>query len=147
MHIGVAVDTSGSIYDTELHAMMDHLFTILTQFKDFQIDVWCCGSEVYPETLRTYTAGNKSTLHEFEFKSDGGNDMRKNFEYIKEHYKGDHLDTLIIMSDFYDPLDGDKETTSNCPVIYMCLDHPDFTPPALIKGEVYPFVVEKGKNG
>ena len=147
MHIGVAVDTSGSIYDTELHAMMDHLFTILTQFKDFQIDVWCCGSEVYPETLRTYTAGNKSTLHEFEFKSDGGNDMRKNFEYIKEHYKGDHLDTLIIMSDFYDPLYVDKETTSNCPVIYMCLDHPDFTPPALIKGEVYPFVVEKGKNG
>lgn len=147
MHIGVAVDTSGSIYDTELHAMMDHLFTILTQFKDFQIDVWCCGSEVYPETLRTYTAGNKSTLHEFEFKSDGGNDMRKNFEYIKEHYKGDHLDTLIIMSDFYDPLDGDEETTSNCPVIYMCLDHPDFTPPALIKGEVYPFVIEKGKNG
>ena len=147
MHIGVAVDTSGSIYDTELHAMMDHLFTILTQFKDFQIDVWCCGSEVYPETCKTYTAGNKSTLHEFEFKSDGGNDMRKNFDYVKEHYKGDHLDTLIIMSDFYDPLDGDTETTSNCPVIYMCLDHPGFTPPALIKGEVYPFVIEKGKNG
>lgn len=147
MHIGVAVDTSGSIYDTELHAMMDHLFTILTQFKDFQIDVWCCGSEVYPETCKTYTAGNKSTLHEFEFKSDGGNDMRKNFEYVKEHYKGDHLDTLIIMSDFYDPLDGDRETTSNCPVIYMCLDHPNFVPPSLIKGEVYPFVIEKGKNG
>ena len=127
MHIGVAIDTSGSIYDTELHAMMDHLYTILSQFKDFTIDVWCCG------------------LNAFEFKSDGGNDMRKNFEFVKNKYKGDKLDVLIIMSDFYDPLDGDTETTSPCNVIYMCLDHDDFVKPSKIKGVVYPFKVEKNK--
>lgn len=147
MHIGVAIDTSGSIYDTELQAMMNHLFTILTQFKDFKIDVWCCGSDAYPETLKTYTASNKSKLNEFEFKSDGGNDMRMNFPFITKQFAGDKLDCLIIMSDFYDPLDGDTKTTSPCPVIYMCLDHPDFVKPSLIKGEVYPFVVEKSKNG
>lgn len=146
MHIGVAVDTSGSIYDTELQTMMNHLFTILTQFKDFTVDVWCCGSQVYPETLRTFTASNKNELHAFEFKSDGGNDMRMNFEFIKNNFKVDKLDVLIIMSDFYDPLDGDTETTSPCPVIYMCLDHDSFKKPSLIKGEVYPFTVEKEKN-
>lgn len=146
MHIAVAVDTSGSIYDTELHTMMDHLFTILSQFKDFTVDVWCCGSVVYKETFRTYTAGNKSELHNFEFMSDGGNDMRKNFEFMKEHYKGDKPDVLIICSDFYDPLDGDTETTSICPVIYMCIDHDSFVPPSKIQGVTYPFTVEDQKN-
>ena len=146
MHIAVAVDTSGSIYDTELHTMMDHLFTILSQFKDFVVDVWCCGSVVYKETFRTYTAGNKRELHDFKFMSDGGNDMRKNFEFMKEHYKGDKPDVLIICSDFYDPLDGDTETTSICPVIFMCLDHESFVPPSKIQGVVYPFEVESAKN-
>lgn len=146
MHIGVAIDTSGSIYDTELQAMMNHLFTILSQFKDFKIDVWCCGSEVYPNTLRTFTASNKREVHNFKFESDGGNDMRMNFPFITKQFAGDKLDCLIIMSDFYDPLDGDTETTSPCPVIYMCLDHDSFKKPSLIKGEVYPFTIEKGKN-
>lgn len=146
MHIGVAVDTSGSIHDTELHTMMDHLFTILTQFKDFTVDVWCCGSEVYPETFKTYTAANKKTLHDFQFKSDGGNDMRKNFDFVREKYKQEKLDVLIIASDFYDPLDGDTETTSPCPCIFMAIDHPNFVKPSKIKAEVFPFVVEQAKN-
>ena len=146
MHIAVAVDTSGSIYDTELHTMMDHLFTILSQFKDFVVDVWCCGSVVYKETFRTYTAGNKRELHDFEFMSDGGNDMRENFKFMKEHYKGDKPDVFLLMSDFYDPLDGDTETTSICPVIFMCLDHESFVPPSKIQGVVYPFEVESAKN-
>lgn len=146
MHIGVAVDTSGSIYDTELQTMMDHLFTILTQFKDFTVDVWCCGSKVYPESFRTYTASNKNDLKNFEFKSDGGNDMRENFKFIKEKYKHEKLDLFICMSDFFDPLDGDTKTVSPCPCIWMVLDHPDFTPPTKIKAEKYPFVVEKSKN-
>lgn len=147
MHIGVAIDTSGSISNEELNAMMDHLFTILQQFKQFQIDVWCCGSQVYEETFKTFTAMNKKEIYDYTFKSDGGNDMRENFKFIKDKYKGDKLDAFICMSDFYDPLDGDTTTTSPCPVIYMCIDHPNFVPPSLIKGQVYPFVIDKRKNG
>jgi hypothetical protein len=147
MHIGVAIDTSGSISNDELNAMMDHLFTILQQFKQFQIDVWCCGSQVYKETFKTFTAMNKKEIYDYTFRSDGGNDMRENFKFIKDKYKGDKLDAFICMSDFYDPLDGDTTTTSPCPVIYMCIDHPNFVPPSLIKGQVYPFVIDKHKNG
>ena len=146
MHIAVAIDTSGSIHDTELHAMMDHLFTILQQFKDFTIDVWCCGSVVYPETFMSFTAANKKDLDKFEFKSDGGNDMRKNFNFLREHYKVEKPDLFICMTDGFDPCDGDTETVSPCPVIWLILDHPGFTPPSKIKSEVYPFVVEKSKN-
>jgi predicted metal-dependent peptidase len=146
MHIAVAVDTSGSIYDTELNTMMDHLFTILSQFKDFTVDVWCCGSKVYEDTFRTYTAAYKRDLKNFEFQSDGGNDMRENFKFLEKHYKAEKPDVFICMSDFYDPLDGDTTTTSICPCIFLCLDHDSFVPPKLIKSVTYPFEVESAKN-
>lgn len=143
LNIGVAIDTSGSITEKEINAMMNHLFTILQQFKNFQIDVWACGSKVYEDTLLKITHSNKRDLHKFVAKSDGGNDMRENFDFIRNHYKGkEKIDLLIIMSDFYDPLDGDTETTSPCPVIYMCIDHKDFVKPTKINGVVYPFEVD-----
>ena len=147
LNIGVAIDTSGSITEKEIQAMMNHLYTILQQFKSFEIDVWSCGSVVYKDTLLKITNSNKKALMEFQVKSDGGNDMRQNFKFIKEYYKGKNkIDLLIIMSDFYDPLDGDTETTSPCPVLYMCIDHKDFKKPSKIKGVVYPFEVdEEGK--
>ena len=146
LHIGVAIDTSGSISDKEINTMMDHVFTILQQFKSFEIDIWCCGSKVYEETLLKLTGANKNKLGEFKVVSDGGNDMRENFKFIKEHYKGkDKIDMLMILSDFYDPLDGDTETTSICPCVFMCIDHKDFKKPTKIKGEVYPFEVDADK--
>ena len=147
LHLAVAVDTSGSISDNELNTMMQHLFTILQQFKSFTIDVWCCGSEVYPNTFKTYTAVNKKDIVNFNFESDGGNDMRKNFEFLQQHYKGqDKPDVFLILSDFYDPLDGDNETTSTCPVIGLVLDHPNFVPPSRMKFTAIPFEVQNGKE-
>ena len=143
LNIGVAIDTSGSITEKEINAMMNHLFTILQQFKNFQIDIWACGSKVYEETLLKITNSNKRDLLKFVAKSDGGNDMRENFKFIRNHYKGkEKIDVLLICSDFYDPLDGDTETTSPCPVIYMCIDHKDFVKPTKINGVVYPFEVD-----
>ena len=143
LHIGVAIDTSGSITEKEIDAMMDHVFTILQQFKAFEIDIWSCGSKVYTESLLKLTGSNKGDLKKFQVISDGGNDMRENFKFIKDHYKGkDKIDMLMILSDFYDPLDGDTETTSPCPCVFMCIDHKDFVKPSKIKGEVYPFEID-----
>lgn len=146
MNIAVAVDTSGSISHLELDTMVNHIFTILNQFKEFKVDVWCCGSVVYPETFRTYTSKNKNSLAEFPLKSDGGNDMRENFKFIREKYKGNPPDVFIILSDFYDALNGDTETTSICPCIFMVIDHKDFVPPSRIKAEVYEYTIPNGKG-
>lgn len=146
MKIAVAVDTSGSISHEELDTMLNHVFTILNQFNEFEVDVWCCGSVVYEETLRTYTSRNKNTLVDFPLKSDGGNDMKVNFDFIREHYKGKMPDVFICFSDFYDGLNGDTETTSPCPVIWLVVDHDDFVPPTLIKAETFHYQTEKGKG-
>lgn len=146
MNIAIAVDTSGSISHVELDTMVNHIFTILNQFKEFRVDVWCCGSVVYPETFRSYTSKNKNSLTEFPIKSDGGNDMRENFKFIREKYKGNPPDVFIILSDFYDALDGDTETTSICPCIFMVIDHKDFVPPSRIRAEVYEYTIPNGKG-
>lgn len=146
LHLAVAVDTSGSISNIELETMMQHLYTILQQFKDFKIDVWCCGSRVYENTFKTFTATNKKEIINYQFESDGGNDMRENFKFLKEHYKVDTPDVFLIFSDFYDPLDGDTETTSICPVVGLVIDHPGFIPPTKMKFTAIPFEINNGKG-
>jgi hypothetical protein len=94
----------------------------------------------------TFTSKNKQKLKDFTFKSDGGNDMRENFKFLRTRYKGKKPDVFVCLSDFYDPLNGDTETTSPCPCIFMVIDHKDFVPPARIKAEIYEYTVENGKG-
>lgn len=146
IHIALAVDTSGSISNEELQSMLDHVYTILSAFNNFTVDVWCCGSKVYEESLVRYTKVNKSKIKDFKIMSDGGNDMRKNFEFMNEYYKKDRPDVFVCFTDGYDPVDGDEETTCPYPVIWLIVDHPQFVPPLKMKNVVYPYVVDKKKN-
>lgn len=147
IHLAVAIDTSGSISNNELQEMVNHVATILSVFNNFIVDVWCCGSQVYEKSFHTYTKQNKHTIKNFKIMSDGGNDMRKNFEFIKKHYKGDFPDVFVCLTDGFDPTDGDTETTCPCPVVWLIVDHPEFTPPLKMKNTVYPYIVDKEKNG
>ena len=143
----MAVDTSGSVGDQELKAMLNYLFTILTQFSDYKVDVWCCSTEVHEETLTTFTPANKRELNKFKFNSTGGTYMKANLKFVEDHYKGTNkLDTLIIFSDFYDDLDGDTTTTFDGNVIFMCIGHKDFVKPTKIKGDVFHYE-DNIKNG
>jgi hypothetical protein len=135
-YINVIVKTEASLKET-LHEMgLDFLYN--------EVEMPLVETLANIEANGMYV--DKAKLKEFRTISDGGNDMRENFKFIKDYYKGkDKIDLLIIMSDFYDPLDGDTTTTSICPCLFMCIDHKDFKKPTKIKGEVYPFEVDKNK--
>ena len=141
IHLAVAIDTSGSVSSNELNVMMRHLYTILQQFKAFTIDVWCCSTVVHKNTFRTYTAENKDEIADFKFESNGGTNMSANFEFFNQHYTTDKPDILLIISDFYDDLDGDTNTVFNYPVVGLIIDHPNFVPPSRIKFTAIPFDV------
>ena len=144
MRIGVAIDTSGSIGEQELQGMINHVFTILNVFNNFQVDVWCCGMQVYQETLKTFTQANKKELLNYQLKSDGCNDMVQNIKFVNDKYKMNKLDALIIFSDFYDAIDGSTECPNcNCPVIFLCVDHEDFKKPSNVNGVVFNYTIEK----
>jgi len=140
LHVGVAVDTSGSIGDTELNLLMNHVFTILSQFRQFTVDLWCCSTHVHENTFRTYTAANKNTLCEFKIESDGGTNMSKNLEFVKKHYNsGNTPDLLMIFTDGYDDLSGDEETRTQYPVVWLIVDNKNFVKPKYMPGAVYEF--------
>lgn len=142
MNIAVAVDTSGSISDVELSTMMNHLFTILSQFKDFQVDLWCVSTHVHEETFMSFNASNKKELANYRTMSDGGTDLRTCLDFMKKKYKATKPDLFIMMTDGHDSLNGDTEATLFCPMIWMIIDNPNFKAPSRIKSEVYPFVVD-----
>jgi predicted metal-dependent peptidase len=139
LHVAVAVDTSGSIGNPELELLMNHVFTILSQFKHFTVDLWCCSTHVHEDTFTTYTASNKSKLSEFKIQSDGGTDMSKNLEFIDKKYAGNKPDVVMIFTDGFDSLSGDTETRTSYPIVWLIVDNKAFVKPAHIPGAVYPF--------
>ena len=139
LHVAIAVDTSGSIGNSELELLLNHVFTILSQFKSFQVDLWCCSTHVHEETFTTYTASNKSELKNFKMASDGGTDMSANFPFIEKKYAKKMPDTVLIFTDGYDNLNGDTTTRTKFPVVWLIVDNKDFVKPKLIPGAVYEF--------
>ena len=139
LHVAIAVDSSGSIGKVELELLLNHVFTILSQFKSFQVDLWCCSTHVHPETFTTYTASNKSELKNFKMASDGGTDMSANFPFIDKKYAKKMPDTVLIFTDGYDNLSGDTTTRTKFPVIWLIVDNKNFVKPKLIPGAVYEF--------
>lgn len=141
IHIACAIDTSGSVGDVELKCMLDHLFTILSQFNSYTIDLWCCSTKVHEDTFITLTESSRNTLTDFRLESDGGTDLRHNFDFLEKKYKGKKPDVFILLSDFYDSMNGDTELTCNIPCVWMVMGNKNFTPPSKIKAQVFPFDV------
>ena len=142
LHVAIAVDTSGSIGNTELELLLNHVFTILTQFKQFQVDVWCCSTHVHEDTFTTYTAANKNKLNEFKIASDGGTDMSANLPFIEKKYAGKMPDVVMVFTDGIDNLSGDTTTRTKFPIVWLITDNKNFKKPSLIPGAVYEFNTE-----
>lgn len=137
--LAVAIDTSGSVGQAELTKLMNHLYTILTQFKKFEIDVWCFSTKVHPNTFKTFKSGNKHELNSYQFESNGGTDISSNLPFIEEKYKGKKPDAVLILTDGFDDLNGDTKTVTNYPVVWMIVNNDHFVKPIGMPGEVYSF--------
>lgn len=142
INVAIAVDTSGSIGDKELQLLLNHVYTILTQFKAFTIDLWCCSTKVHEDTFMTLTASNKSDINKFHVESTGGTDMSANFPFIKKKYQKQLPDVVMIFTDGYDNLSGDTETRTPYPVVWLIVDNKDFKKPTKMPGVAYEFSTE-----
>lgn len=141
LDVAIAVDTSGSIGDKELKLLLNHVFTIVSQFKAFQVDVWCCSTMVHENTFKTFTAANKRELNNFKIESTGGTDMSANLPFIKKKYQKKLPDVVMIFTDGYDSLNGDTETRTNYPVLWLIVGNKDFKKPTKMPGAVFEFDV------
>lgn len=140
MRIGVAIDTSGSISEADLQDLMNHVFTLLSQFKSFEINLFCVSTKVHEETLMTLTPTTKKNLVNFKIASNGGTELKTAFPYIEKQFAGKPLDLLLYMTDGEDyDVDGSETLTAPCPVVWLICGNHDFKRPKKIRGEVYKY--------
>lgn len=144
LRVGVAIDTSGSITDNLLQTLMNHVYTILTQFKHFEVEVFCVSTEVHENTLVKFTPSNKNTIKDYKFNSYGGTTLKTIFPFVEKKFAGNPLDVLLILTDGYDyEVDNSETLTCVCPVVWMIVDNNDFKKPQKMTGEVYEFKVNQ----
>lgn len=94
--VAVAIDTSGSISETQLSIFLGEIKNIMDQYKDYRIKVWCFDTEVYNEQTFTPYEGD---ISQYKIEGGGGTDFMANWEYMKENDIVPHK--LIMFTDGY----------------------------------------------
>jgi predicted metal-dependent peptidase len=93
----IAIDTSGSMSETELSQALSEIWGLSQQFKTFQIFVVTCDAKIYD--IFEVKNGNKNKLFDIiKLRGGGGTSSIPVFEMIKEKFR-DTIDCLIFFTD------------------------------------------------
>ena len=79
----VSIDCSGSMSDEMLKDLISEVKGIMTQFADFELDVWCFDTRVYGHAK--FSPENIDEIDEYEIKGGGGTDFECNWTWMKEN--------------------------------------------------------------
>lgn len=78
----IAIDMSGSISNEQAQVFLSEVKSIMDQYQDYQIKIWCFDTEVYNE--QDFDAANDDLLS-YEVKGGGGTDFDANWRYMKDN--------------------------------------------------------------
>lgn len=92
----IALDTSGSISNEQLMDFLGEVQSIMDQYNDYNVKVWCFDTKVY--NLEEFTAHN-GDLAEYEAAGGGGTDFMANWDFMKE--EGIEPKKFIMFTDGY----------------------------------------------
>ncbi len=93
----VSLDTSGSIGDKKFAAFLAEVKSILEQYQDYKLHIWCIDAAIYNH--QTFTPNNADEIDSYKAFGGGGNDFPLNWSYMREN---DILPELfVVFSDGY----------------------------------------------
>ena len=92
----VALDTSGSISDEMLRDFLSEIQSIMDQYNDYNVKVWCFDTKVY--NLEEFSA-HDGDLTQYEAAGGGGTDFMANWDFMKE--EGIEPKKFIMFTDGY----------------------------------------------
>ena len=95
--ICVAIDTSGSIGETELKIFLGEIQGIMESYDEYKIRVWSFDTEVYND--QDFNSDNMAEIGTYEPKGGGGTDFDANWRYMKE--AGIEPKKFIVFTDGY----------------------------------------------
>ena len=81
--ICVAIDMSGSIGDEQARDFISEIKSIMQEFKDFKLKLWCFDTRVYNEA--DFNGYNSDEFDDYEVRGGGGTEFDANWDYMKEH--------------------------------------------------------------
>ena len=81
--ICVAIDTSGSISDSDLKIFLSEIKGIMNQYDEYQIRVWSFDTKVHNDVV--FRSDEGADITEYKAKGGGGTLYDCNFEYMKQN--------------------------------------------------------------
>jgi predicted metal-dependent peptidase len=90
--IAVTIDMSGSISDAQGRDFLSEIKSIMEEYQDYNIKVWCFDTQVYNEA--DFSADGGEDLLDYELMGGGGTDFMANWTYMKEQ---DYVPKKLIM--------------------------------------------------
>lgn len=80
--ICIAIDTSGSIMSQQVEDFLGEVQSIMEQYRDYNIKIWCFDTDVHNE--QDFNSSSE-TLESYKIEGGGGTDFMANWEYMKEN--------------------------------------------------------------
>lgn len=81
--VAVGIDLSGSISDDQARDFLTEVKSIMEEYVDFKLQLWCFDTEVY--NYQEFGADNADELQYYPLKGGGGTDFEANYQYMKDN--------------------------------------------------------------
>lgn len=78
----VAIDTSGSIRNSDLITFISEVKGILDQYRSYKIDLWCFDTQIHNHVTLENDSGD--SIENYEPRGKGGTNFDVNFDYMKQ---------------------------------------------------------------
>jgi predicted metal-dependent peptidase len=95
--VAIALDMSGSIFDTMARDFLSEVKGIMDQYTNFRVHLFCFDTSVH--NPQVYTENNMAEFMEYELAGGGGTDFDCCFNYMKD--AGIQPKKFIMFTDGY----------------------------------------------
>ncbi len=95
--VAIAIDMSGSIGTEDASTFLSEVKSIMDQYEDFSIHLWCFDTEIY--NYQKITHDNSHELLDYEPQGGGGTDFDINFQFMLD--EGIDAKKFIMFTDGY----------------------------------------------
>jgi predicted metal-dependent peptidase len=112
--IAIAIDTSGSIYDSTLKDFLNEVNGIMDTFTSFKIHLFTFDTKVH--NPQVFNSDNLDDIADYQIYGHGGTDFNCVFKYLLE--EGIEPQRLVMFTDMY-PWDGEWGDSNYCDTLFI----------------------------
>lgn len=112
--IAIAIDTSGSIYDTTLRDFLNEVNGIMDAFDSFKIHLFTFDTKVHNPQI--FTSENLDDISDYQIYGHGGTDFNCVFKYLID--EGIEPQRLVMFTDMF-PWDGQWGNANYCDTLFI----------------------------